>query len=95
MSEQCQAPQSLDTVEPGKSCVVVKVAGGGALRKRVLDMGIVPGTTLRVERKAPLADPVAVWFRGYELSLRLDEARVVLVRVTGSGCSCCAGCGGR
>lgn len=52
-------------------------------------MGLVPGTEIRVERKAPLNDPVSVWFRGYELSLRVDEANAVFVRPKG-----CAGCGG-
>ncbi len=69
--------------------VVARIEGDGSLKRRILEMGLVPGTQLRVERKAPLNDPVSVWFRGYELSLRVDEADAVIIRPAG-----CAGCPG-
>jgi small GTP-binding protein len=78
--------RSLSTGGAGKSCVVIKVKG----EERSESVFSIWGSFRNdpsVERKAPLADPVAVWFRGYELSLRLDEAKVVLVRIAGGGCS--------
>ncbi|MDD3513009.1 MAG: FeoA family protein [Synergistaceae bacterium] len=79
----------LSALEIGEGVVVSKIAGDGSLKRRILEMGLVPGTEIRVERKAPFNDPVSVWFRGYELSLRVDEANAVLVRPAG-----CAGCSG-
>ena len=55
------------------------VGGAGALRLRLLDMGLIPKTTVRVEKVAPLGDPIEVTVRGYELSLRKDEASCVEV----------------
>ncbi|WP_456431683.1 FeoA family protein [Thermosulfuriphilus sp.] len=58
---------------------VVSIKGKGALKRRILDMGLVPGAILEVERVAPLGDPVAIKLRGYHLSLRREEAQCVLV----------------
>jgi ferrous iron transport protein A len=79
----------LSSLSIGESGIVSKVTGEAGLKRRILEMGLVPGTQIRVERKAPLNDPVSVWFRGYELSLRVEEANAVLVRSAG-----CAGCSG-
>lgn len=79
----------LSTLSVGESGVVARIEGDGSLKRRILDMGLVPGTLVRIERKAPLNDPVSIWFRGYELSLRVEEANAVLLRPTG-----CAGCAG-
>ena len=81
--------RALSALDIGESGIVSKIVGEGALKRRILEMGLVPGTQIRVERKAPLNDPVSVWFRGYELSLRVDEANAVLIRPAG-----CAGCSG-
>lgn len=79
-------------IETGKKVQVVKIIGQNILKRRVLDMGLVPGTMVSVERKAPFNDPVSVWFRGYELSLRHHEAEAVLVKPLGcSGCTACEG----
>ncbi len=82
---------SLCDIETGKKVQVVKIVGQNTLKRRVLDMGLVPGTMVSVERKAPFNDPVSVWFRGYELSLRQNEAEAVLVKPL--GCSGCTACG--
>jgi len=83
----------LSDIETGKKVQVIRVTGQDSLKRRVLDMGLVPGTIVSMERKAPLNDPVSVWFRGYELSLRLCEAETVIVRPLGcQGCDTCGGC---
>lgn len=84
-----QGEKELSTLSVGESGVVARIEGDGSLKRRILDMGLVPGTVVRVERKAPLNDPVSIWFRGYELSLRVEEADAVLLRPAG-----CAGCTG-
>ncbi|MDD2454252.1 MAG: ferrous iron transport protein A [Synergistales bacterium] len=81
--------KALSALSVGEGGVVARIEGDGSLKRRILEMGLVPGTQLRVERKAPLNDPVSVWFRGYELSLRVDEADAVIIRPAG-----CAGCPG-
>lgn len=84
--------ERLSALGPGKRAVVVAVEGGAALRRKVLDLGLVPGTELRVEKVAPLGDPVTVVFRGFELTLRKDEAAAVQVApVSCTGCGCCGG----
>lgn len=70
----------------GESGVVLRVEGDPDLKKKVLDMGLVPGTPFRLERKGPLNDPIGVRFRGFELSLRLAEAQAVHVRKNCAGC---------
>jgi len=73
--------ERLDGLKPGKKGIVKRVSSGGALKKRLLDMGIVPGCSLEVLRTAPLGDPVEVRIRGYNLSLRKEEAVRVYVEV--------------
>ena len=58
---------------------VVTVGGEKALRRRLLDMGITPGTTITVKKVAPLGDPVELLLRGYVLSLRLEDAAKITV----------------
>lgn len=65
---------SLNQLQPGQEAVIVRVGGQGALRRRCLEMGMVKGETVRVERVAPLGDPVAYRVKGYRLSLRREEA---------------------
>ena len=64
---------------PGESVNVVKVHGTGALRRRLLDMGITKGSRIDVLKMAPLGDPIEVTIRGYELSLRKSEGEMVEV----------------
>ena len=63
----------------GKSGVVAQVKGQGALRQRILDMGLTKGTEVTVRKVAPLGDPIEVTVRGYELSLRKAEAARILM----------------
>ena len=71
----------LSELRPGERGVVVRVVGERRLRRRILDMGIVSGTEVEVVRVAPLGDPVEFRLKGYELSLRRDEAENVIVRI--------------
>lgn len=71
----------LSELEPEEKGTVVKVGGQGAIRRRILDMGVVVGSEVHVERVAPLGDPVAIKIKGYVLSLRKEEAAGVQVEV--------------
>ena len=64
----------------GERCVVVKVNGEGAIRRRLFDMGVTPGTEILLRKKAPLGDPLEIKIRGYELTLRKAEAACVEVK---------------
>ena len=65
----------------GESGVVVNVAGEGALRRRLFDMGVTPGATVLLRKKAPLGDPLEITLRGYELTLRIAEAAQVTMEI--------------
>ena len=65
---------TLKDVKAGQSASVIKIGGSGALRQHFLDMGIIPGTVIKVEKFAPMGDPVEICLHGYELTLRLDDA---------------------
>jgi ferrous iron transport protein A len=84
----------LDELEAGQKACVIRVEGDAALRRRIMDMGLVPGTDVSLERPAPLADPIAFRVRGFELSLRRSEAAAVLVDIRRCCGSCGCGCGG-
>jgi len=66
--------KTLKEVKCGETVRVVRLAGTGALKRRIMDMGIIKGTDIYVRKVAPLGDPIEVTVRGYELSLRKDEA---------------------
>lgn len=61
----------------GASARIQAVGGQGALRRRLLDMGLTPGTTVMVRKIAPMGDPIELHLRGYELTLRLDDAKEI------------------
>ncbi len=71
---------TLADIKTGKSVRVTKVGGEGALRQRILDMGLTKGAEVTVSKVAPLGDPLEVTVRGYELSLRRREAACILVK---------------
>ena len=71
---------SLAEMRPGDRAVVCCVRPGAGPRRRLLEMGFVSGTALRVVRYAPFGDPIQVELHGYHLSLRRSEARDILVR---------------
>ena len=70
---------TLDEVRINQECSIVNLHAEGALGQRLLDMGFVPGTRITVVRNAPLVDPVEISMKGYFLSLRHAEAKVVEV----------------
>lgn len=65
----------------GESGKIVAVTGEGRVRRRLFDMGVTPGATLIMRKKAPLGDPVEITIRGYELTLRKSEAACAEVEV--------------
>jgi ferrous iron transport protein A len=71
--------KTLVDLSPGQSAVVGQVSGAPELRRRLLELGLVPGTRLHLVRRAPLGDPLEITVRGYALSLRRDEASLVEV----------------
>ena len=73
--------KTLNEVEVGEVGTIVRVAGTGIIRRRLFDMGITPGAQFSFRKKAPLGDPIEVTIRGYELTLRKDEANKILMEV--------------
>lgn len=71
--------KTLKDVKIGQSARVVKLHGEGALRRRIMDMGMTKGVLVTVRKVAPLGDPLEVTLRGYELSLRKDDAALIEV----------------
>lgn len=69
---------TLATIKPGQ-CVQVKYLEPSPLKERLMSMGLVPGTSLKVLRSAPLGDPMAISVRSYNLSLRLADAKKIIV----------------
>ena len=72
--------QTLKEVKCGQTVRVVKLHGEGAVKRRIMDMGITKGTDVYVRKVAPLGDPVEVTVRGYELSLRKADAEMIEVQ---------------
>lgn len=70
---------TLDQVPIGKSCKVLKIGGEGKIRRRIFDMGITPGTEIFLRKKATFGDPLETTLRGYELTIRKNEAVFVEV----------------
>ena len=71
---------TLDKLSIGKTAVITKVRGEGALRLRLLDMGLIPQTKVTVQKTAPMGDPMQIIIRGYELTLRKEDA--VMIEIT-------------
>lgn len=71
---------TLRDVKCGQNVAVVKLHGRGAVKRRIMDMGITKGTLVYVRKVAPLGDPVEVTVRGYELSLRKADAQMIEVQ---------------
>ena len=73
--------KKLDEFKIGETGLIKKVEGEGRLRRRLFDMGVTPGATVYLRKKAPLGDPLEVTIRGYELTLRKSEACLVVLEV--------------
>lgn len=71
--------KTLKNVECGQTVKVSRLGGEGAIRRRIMDMGITKGTEIYVRKVAPLGDPIEVTVRGYELSLRKGEAENIVI----------------
>ncbi|MBP7617509.1 MAG: ferrous iron transport protein A [Geothrix sp.] len=73
-------PIPLSLLQPGDQGEVVLVQAQGSVRQRLLEMGFIRGARLRVEKLAPLGDPMELVIKGYHLSLRRDESSCILVQ---------------
>lgn len=71
---------TLDKLKIGNTGVITKVNGQGELRLRFLDMGLIPNTKVEVVKFAPLGDPMEIHIRGYELTLRLEDAKQIEIK---------------
>ena len=71
--------KTLKDIKEGKRARVVKVHGSGALKRRIMDLGITKGVEIYIRKVAPLGDPIEMNLRGYELSLRKADAEMVEV----------------
>ena len=71
--------KTLRETKVGQAATVVKIHGEGAVRRRIMDMGITRGVEIRIRKVAPLGDPLEVTVRGYELSLRKADAAMIEV----------------
>lgn len=71
--------KTLKDIKPGETVTVTKLDGDGAIKRRIMDMGITKGVSVFVRKVAPLGDPVEIRVRGYELSLRKGDADFILV----------------
>lgn len=70
---------TLDKLPVGKTAVITAVGGDGELRCRLLDMGLIPKTLVTIRKVAPMGDPIELHIRGYELTLRLENAEKITV----------------
>ena len=75
---------ALDQLKVGSSAIISAVGGNGALRCRLLDMGLIPHTRVTLQKVAPMGDPIEIQVRGYELTLRVEEARKIEVEAVKS-----------
>ncbi len=72
--------RTLDQLNPGEAGVVTKVTGSGAIKRRIVDMGLVAGTAIKVQKFAPLGDPMEVKVKNFNLSLRKTEAALIEIQ---------------
>ena len=77
---QLQNYMTLKEVKTGQTVTVEKLLGEGAVKRRIMDMGITKGTEIYVRKVAPLGDPVEVTVRGYELSIRKADAELIQLK---------------
>jgi len=71
--------KTLKDLKVGQTGKVIAVGGEGAMRRRLLDMGITPNTLITVRKVAPMGDPIELVLRGYVLSIRLDDAKKITI----------------
>ena len=68
---------TLDKLKTGSKGIIQSIGGEGSLRRRLLDMGLTPNTTVMVRKVAPMGDPIELHVRSYELTIRLEDARKI------------------
>ena len=71
---------TLNELPVGKAAVITKVGGAGALRCRLLDMGLIPKTKIVITKVAPMGDPIELRLRGYTLTIRIEDAKNIEVK---------------
>ena len=71
---------TLNELPVGKAAVITKVGGAGALRCRLLDMGMIPKTKIVITKVAPMGDPIELRLRGYTLTIRIEDAKNIEVK---------------
>ena len=71
---------NLSEAKVGTTVTVAKIEGDGAYKRRIIDMGITKGTELYIRKVAPLGDPVEITVRGYELTVRKNDAKCILIK---------------
>ncbi len=71
---------TLNDLKIGQSGIITAVGGEGTLRLRLLDMGLIPKTRVRVQKVAPMGDPIQIQIRGYELTIRREDAQRIEIR---------------
>lgn len=74
--------KTLGDARVGETVTVAKLEGQGPVKRRIMDMGVTKNATIHVRKVAPLGDPIEVTVRGYELSIRKEEARCILLKPT-------------
>lgn len=72
---------TLKDLKPGQEGTVISIGDRGPMRRRIMDMGVTPGISIKVVKVAPLGDPIEVNIRGYELSLRKTEAENIQIQI--------------
>lgn len=71
---------TIDDLKIGEDGIITQVGGEGALRLRFLDMGLIPGTRVLLQKIAPMGDPIQIQIRGYELTIRREDAKKIAIR---------------
>ncbi len=71
---------TIDDLKIGQSGIIAQVGGEGPLRLRFLDMGLIPGTGVELVKMAPMGDPIQIRLRGYELTIRREDARRITLK---------------
>ena len=84
--QQSNSPRTLQELAPGQSGMILSVGNqSGAVKRRLVDMGLTPGTEVTLRKIAPMGDPIELELRGYELTLRLDDADKIDVQPLAEG----------
>jgi ferrous iron transport protein A len=78
-NERTGVSRTLDDLSEGEESRIVRIGGHGAIRRRLMDMGVTRGTSVLLKRRAPLGDPLQIEVKGYDLAIRKAEARYIEV----------------